>query len=185
MTGDAAGFVAATYLRGVPFVQCPTTLLAMVDASVGGKVAVNLPAGKNLVGAFYQPVLVVADTQTLGTLPHRELRCGLAECVKHGVIRDAGLFTWIEQNLDRVLTLDIAAPVELVRWNVAIKAKVVMADEKETGERAHLNFGHTFGHAIETLSAERGGMSMVKPWRWAWWPQRSWRSKPSNVPRRF
>ena len=114
-TGDAAGSAAASVSTGVPFVQCPTTLLAMVDASVGGKVAVNLPAGKNLVGAFYQPVLVVADTQTLGTLPHRELRCGLAECVRHGVIRDAGLFTWIEQNLDRVLTLDSAVlAVELV-----------------------------------------------------------------------
>lgn len=154
VTGDAAGFVAATYLRGVPFVQCPTTLLSMVDASVGGKVAVNLPAGKNLVGAFYQPVLVVADTRTLHTLPPRELRCGLAECVKHGVIRDATLFEWLEQNLQRVLSLDEAALVELVRWNVSIKAAVVMADEKEAGERAHLNFGHTFGHAIETLSAK-------------------------------
>lgn len=153
VTGDTAGFVAATYLRGVPFVQCPTTLLAMVDASVGGKVAVNLPAGKNLVGAFYQPSLVVIDTETLRTLPARELRCGLAECVKHAVIRDASLFDWIEHNLDRVLRLQSEALVELVRWNVAIKAKVVMADEKETGERTHLNFGHTFGHAIESLSA--------------------------------
>jgi 3-dehydroquinate synthase len=150
--GDTAGFVAATYLRGVPFVQCPTTLLAMVDASVGGKVGVNLPRGKNLVGAFWQPQLVVCDTDTLATLPPRELRCGLAECVKHGVIRDAGLFAWLEENLDQVMALDRAALVELVRWNVQIKADVVMADEKETGERAHLNFGHTFAHAIEATS---------------------------------
>ncbi|MCC7145831.1 MAG: 3-dehydroquinate synthase [Phycisphaeraceae bacterium] len=147
--GDMAGFVAATYLRGVPFVQCPTTLLAMVDASVGGKVGVNLPQGKNLVGAFHQPRLVAIDTESLGTLPKRELRCGLAECVKHGVIRDAELFAWIEKNLAAILGLDKAALVELVRWNVAIKAAVVMADEKEAGERAHLNFGHTFAHAIE------------------------------------
>ncbi|MCC7408500.1 MAG: 3-dehydroquinate synthase [Phycisphaeraceae bacterium] len=147
--GDSVGFAAATYLRGVPFVQCPTTLLAMVDASVGGKVGVNLPQGKNLVGAFHQPVLVAIDTNTLGTLSGRELRCGLAECVKHAVIRDPKLFDWIEKNLPAILALDPAALVELVRWNVQIKANVVMADEKETGERAHLNFGHTFAHAIE------------------------------------
>ncbi len=150
--GDTVGFVAASYLRGVPFIQCPTTLLAMVDASVGGKVGVNLPRGKNLVGAFHQPHLVVCDTDTLRTLPPRELRCGLAECVKHGIIRDAALFEWIEKNLDSIVRLDSAALVELVRWNVQIKANVVMADEKETGERAHLNFGHTFGHAIEATS---------------------------------
>ncbi|MCE9589876.1 MAG: 3-dehydroquinate synthase [Planctomycetes bacterium] len=150
--GDSVGFLAATYLRGVPFIQCPTTLLAMVDASVGGKVGVNLPQGKNLVGAFHQPHLVAIDTDTLTTLPPRELRCGLAECVKHGVIRDAKLFTWIEDHLDNIMRLDSATMVELVRWNVQIKASVVMADEKETGERAHLNFGHTFAHAIEALS---------------------------------
>lgn len=149
--GDSIGFLASTYLRGVPFVQCPTTLLAMVDASVGGKVGVNLPRGKNLVGSFYQPHLVAIDTDTLKTLPPRELRCGLAECVKHGVIRDASLFDWIEQNLDRILALESDALVELVRRNVQIKADVVMADEKETGERAHLNFGHTFAHAIEAI----------------------------------
>ncbi len=149
VVGDTAGFVAATYLRGVPFVQCPTTLLAMVDASVGGKVGVNLPQGKNLVGAFYQPALVAIDTQTLSTLPMRELRCGLAECVKHAVIRDADRFAWLEAHLDAVLALDPATLVELVRWNVAIKAAVVMEDEKESGVRAHLNFGHTFAHAIE------------------------------------
>jgi len=150
--GDTVGFVAATYLRGVPFIQCPTTLLAMVDSSVGGKTGVNLPRGKNLVGAFWQPRLVVVDTDTLMTLPPREIRCGLAECVKHGVIRDANLFEWIENNLDRIMSLDPDALIELVRWNVQIKATVVMADEKETGERAHLNFGHTFGHAIEATA---------------------------------
>ena len=156
VVGDTAGFVAATYLRGVPFVQCPTTLLAMVDASVGGKVGVNLPQGKNLVGAFYQPSLVVADTDTLRTLPPRELRCGLAECVKHAVIRDEGLFSWLEQHLDEVFALETGALVELVQRNVQIKANVVMADEKESGQRAHLNFGHTFGHAIEATQAYGG-----------------------------
>jgi 3-dehydroquinate synthase len=152
VTGDMVGFVAASYLRGVPFVQCPTTLLAMVDASVGGKVGVNLPQGKNLVGAFYQPRLVVIDTDTLGTLPARELQCGLAECVKHAMIRDPQLFDWLEEQLDAILALDAPTLVELVRRNVAIKADVVMTDEKEAGVRAHLNFGHTFGHAIESQS---------------------------------
>lgn len=149
--GDSVGFLAATYLRGVPFIQCPTSLLAMVDASVGGKVGVNLPQGKNLVGAFHQPHLVIIDTDTLATLPPRELRCGLAECVKHAVIREPDKFTWLEKNLDAILALDADTLVELVRWNVQIKATVVMADEKETGERAHLNFGHTFAHAIEAM----------------------------------
>jgi len=150
ITGDTAGFAAASYLRGVPLIQCPTTLLAMVDASVGGKVGVNLPAGKNLVGAFYQPRLVVIDIDTLKTLPGREIRCGLAECVKHAVIRDADLFDWIDQNLDDILALDSVACTELVERNVQIKARVVVADEKEAGQRAHLNFGHTFAHAIES-----------------------------------
>jgi len=149
ITGDTVGFVAATYLRGVPFVQCPTTLLAMVDASVGGKVGVNVPQGKNLIGAFYQPRVVVADTDALQTLPPRELRCGLAECVKHGVIRDPDLFAFIEDNVERILALDSDLMVELVRRNVEIKAAVVAEDEKESGVRAHLNFGHTFAHAIE------------------------------------
>ena len=152
VTGDTVGFAAATYLRGVPLVQCPTTLLAMVDSSVGGKVGVDVPQGKNLIGAFYQPRLVVVDPDTLGTLPARELRCGLAECVKHAVIRDAALFDWMDVNLARIQQLDSATLVELIRRNVEIKAKVVMADEKETGERAHLNFGHTFGHALETVT---------------------------------
>ena len=154
--GDTVGFVASTYLRGVPFVQCPTSLLAMVDASVGGKVGVNVPQGKNLIGSFYQPHLVAIDTETLATLPPRELRCGLAECVKHGVIRDADLFDWIESRLDAILTLDTDALVELVERNVRIKAAVVMADEKESGQRAHLNFGHTFAHAIEATGGFRG-----------------------------
>jgi len=149
VVGDTVGFVAATYLRGVPLIQCPTTLLAMVDASVGGKTGVNLPQGKNLVGCFYQPHLVVIDPCTLTTLPPMELRGGLAECVKHAVIRDADLFAWLEQNLDPILSLDIDALTELIQRNVQIKAAVVMADEKETGQRAHLNFGHTFAHAIE------------------------------------
>ena len=153
IVGDTAGYVAASYLRGVPFVQVPTTLLAMVDASVGGKVGVNVPQGKNLVGAFHQPVLVCIDTDTLKTLPDRDLRCGLAECVKHGVIRDPGLFAWIEDNVDRVLDLQSDALVELVKRNVEIKAAVVAEDEKEQGVRAHLNFGHTFAHAIEASPA--------------------------------
>lgn len=149
IVGDTGGFVAASYLRGVPFVQCPTTLLAMVDASVGGKVGVNMPQGKNLIGAFHQPALVVIDTDTLKTLPKRELICGLAECVKHGVIRDPELFDWIDRNVDAILKLDPGTLVELVERNVRIKAAVVMEDEKESGVRAHLNFGHTFAHAIE------------------------------------
>ena len=150
VVGDMVGFVAASYLRGVPFIQCPTTLVAMVDASVGGKVGVNLPQGKNLVGSFYQPRLVLIDTETLRTLPPRELRCGLAECVKHGMIRDAELVDWTDRNLEAIQRFDSDALVELVERNVRIKAEVVIADEKEAGERAHLNFGHTFAHAIET-----------------------------------
>jgi len=156
IVGDTAGHVAATYLRGVPFVQCPTTLLAMVDASVGGKVGVNVPQGKNLVGAFHQPRLVLADVDTLRTLPGRELRCGLAECVKHAAIRAPIMVGWLEDRLDDVLALDAATLVELVQWNVSIKADVVMADEKETGERAHLNFGHTFAHALEAATGSIG-----------------------------
>ncbi len=150
--GDVGGFVAATYLRGVPFVQCPTSLLAMVDASVGGKTGVNMPQGKNLIGAFWQPSLVVADVSVLSTLPARELRCGLAECIKHGVIRDAALFDWIIEHADRIAELDTPTLIELVQRNVAIKAAVVMADEREAGVRAHLNYGHTFAHAIEATT---------------------------------
>jgi len=135
----------------VPFVQCPTTLLAMVDSSVGGKVGVNVPQGKNLIGAFHQPAVVVADILALRTLPARELACGLAECIKHAVIRDPSLFAWTRANLRALLALDADALTELVARNVAIKAAVVSEDERETGVRAHLNFGHTFAHAIEAV----------------------------------
>ncbi len=158
ITGDTGGFVAATYLRGVPFVQCPTTLLAMVDASVGGKVGVNVPEGKNLIGAFWQPRRVVIDPLTLETLNVRQVRCGLAECVKHGVIRDPALFAWIEEHVDALLEKDTDALVELVERNVRIKAAVVGEDEREAGVRAHLNFGHTFGHAIEATNRFSGLM---------------------------
>ncbi|MCL2640781.1 MAG: 3-dehydroquinate synthase, partial [Phycisphaerales bacterium] len=150
VVGDLAGFVAATTLRGLPFIQCPTTLLAAVDASVGGKVAVDHPAGKNLIGAFHQPKIVLTDINTFTTLPPRELRSGLAECVKHAVIRDADLFTFIQTNLPKILTHDPQTLTELVARNVAIKAAIVHEDPYEKGIRALLNFGHTYGHAIET-----------------------------------
>jgi 3-dehydroquinate synthase len=149
VAGDTAGFVAATYLRGVPFIQCPTTLLAMVDASVGGKVGVNLPQGKNLVGAFQQPRVVAIDPELLRTLPPRELAAGFAECIKHAVIADAALFDWIEREAARLRALEPGPLVELIRRNVEIKAQVVMQDEREAGVRAYLNLGHTFGHALE------------------------------------
>lgn len=152
VVGDVAGFAAATMLRGLPVVQVPTTLLSMVDASVGGKTGVDHPAGKNLVGAFHQPAAVLADPATLLTLPPRELRGGLAECIKHDIIRDAAHFDLLGQAIDRALALDVAALAELVAHNVAIKARVVAADPLERGERAHLNFGHTFGHAVELVS---------------------------------
>lgn len=152
IVGDTAGFVAATVLRGVPFIQVPTTLLAMVDASVGGKVGVNVPAGKNLVGAFKQPAVVVIDPACLTTLPEREYRGGLAECVKHDVIRDAAGFALLEASVRALATRDIDFLADLIAHNVALKAAVVQADPYETGERAHLNFGHTFGHAFETVS---------------------------------
>ena len=152
VVGDLAGFAAATILRGLPFVQVPTTLLAMVDASVGGKTGVNHDFGKNLIGAFHQPIAVFIDPSVLKTLPTRELRGGLAECIKHDIIRDAAGFDRLEHSIDRALALDAAYLSELVAHNVAIKAKVVAADPLERGERAHLNFGHTFGHAIEGVS---------------------------------
>ncbi len=148
--GDLAGFAAATYQRGVPFVQIPTTLLAQVDSSVGGKTAINHPLGKNMIGAFHQPQLVVADMRTLETLPERELRSGLAEVIKHGLIRDAAFLGWIEAHLDRLLKRDPDALEHAVLRSIAIKAEVVGQDERERGLRALLNFGHTFGHAIET-----------------------------------
>jgi 3-dehydroquinate synthase len=152
VVGDMAGFVAATILRGVPFVQIPTTLLAMVDASVGGKTGVNAPAGKNLIGAFHQPIGVLIDPLVLKTLPASELCGGLAECIKHDIIRDAAGFADLEANIHKALALDMDYLSALVAHNVAIKARVVEADPLEHGERAHLNFGHTFGHAIETVS---------------------------------
>ena len=153
--GDLAGFVASTYLRGVPFIQVPTTLLAQVDSSVGGKVAVNHPAGKNIIGAFYQPVAVFTDPETLLTLDPREIRAGLAEVIKCGVIADAGFFNWLEDNLERVLGVEAAATEYLVEKSCCIKAEVVQADETEQGQRAILNFGHTVGHAIEALTEYR------------------------------
>lgn len=150
--GDMAGFAAATILRGIPFIQVPTTLLAMVDASVGGKTGVNHATGKNLIGSFHQPIAVLIDPEVLQTLPPRELRGGLAECIKHDIIRDAEGFNRLEKEIGRALALDIDYLTELVAHNVAIKARVVEADPFEKGERAHLNFGHTFGHAIETVS---------------------------------
>jgi 3-dehydroquinate synthase len=150
--GDMAGFVAATVLRGVPFVQVPTTLLAMVDASVGGKTGVDAKAGKNLIGAFHQPIAVLIDPGVLKSLPERELRGGLAECIKHEIIRDPDGFASLEHNINKALALDIEFLTALIAHNVAIKARVVEADPFERGERAHLNFGHTFGHAIESVS---------------------------------
>ena len=148
--GDLAGFAAATYQRGVPFVQIPTTLLAQVDSSVGGKTAINHPLGKNMIGAFHQPRLVVADMGTLETLPERELRSGLAEVIKHGLIRDEAFFEWIEANIGALLARDPNALEHAVVRSIAIKAEIVGEDERERGLRALLNFGHTFGHAIET-----------------------------------
>jgi 3-dehydroquinate synthase len=156
VVGDLAGFVAASYLRGIALVQVPTSLLAQVDSSVGGKTGVNLPQGKNLVGAFYQPKLVLADIDTLETLPERELRSGFAEVIKHGAIRDAKFFEWLEHEYKRVLALDPKAVVHAVRRCCEIKAEVVSADERESGLRAILNLGHTVGHAMETLSDYSG-----------------------------
>ena len=148
--GDIAGFAAACYQRGMPFIQVPTTLLAQVDSSVGGKTAINHPLGKNMIGAFYQPCLVVADTHTLTTLPTRELQAGCAEIVKYGLIRDAGFFEWLETHADALRTLEAPVVIEAIARSCAHKAEVVATDEREKGERALLNFGHTFGHAIET-----------------------------------
>ncbi len=152
VVGDLAGFVAATYLRGIAFVQVPTTLLSQVDSSVGGKVGVNLRAGKNLVGAFHQPRLVLCDLDTLRSLPERELRAGLAEVIKYGIIHDARLFAWLEKNLSKLLARDANALATAVARSCAIKAAVVGEDETEAGLRAILNFGHTIGHAIEAIS---------------------------------
>jgi 3-dehydroquinate synthase len=168
VVGDMAGFAAATYMRGVPFVQVPTTLLAQVDSSVGGKTAINHPLGKNMIGAFYQPARVVCDLDTLATLPARELAAGLAEVIKYGPIADMAFFDWIEANIDALVARDRAALAHAVRRSCEIKAAVVGEDERENGLRAILNFGHTFGHAIEAgqgygawLHGEAVGCGMV------------------------
>lgn len=149
VVGDMTGFAAASYMRGVPFVQVPTTLLAQVDSSVGGKTAINHPLGKNMIGAFYQPLKVVCDLDTLKTLPQRELSAGLAEVIKYGPIADMDFLAWIESNLDAILAREPVALAHIVKRSCEIKAWVVGQDEREAGLRAILNFGHTFGHAIE------------------------------------
>ena len=150
VVGDITGFAAACYMRGVPFVQVPTTLLAQVDSSVGGKTAINHPLGKNMIGAFYQPLRVVADLATLDTLPQREIGAGLAEVIKYGPIADDAFLAWLEANLEALLARDPAALAFAVRHSCEIKARIVGQDERESGLRAILNFGHTFGHAIES-----------------------------------
>jgi 3-dehydroquinate synthase len=147
--GDLAGFAAAVYQRGVAFVQVPTTLLAQVDSSVGGKTAINHALGKNMIGAFHQPRAVISDVATLDTLPDRELRCGLAEVIKHGFALDPALVEWLEQNIEKLLARERDALVHAVRRCCELKAAIVAADEREAGTRALLNLGHTFGHAIE------------------------------------
>ena len=168
VVGDMTGFAAASYMRGVPFVQVPTTLLAQVDSSVGGKTAINHPLGKNMIGAFYQPVRVLCDLDTLKTLPERELSAGLAEVIKYGPIFDMGFLDWIEANIEPLMRREPAALAHAVRRSCEIKADVVGQDERESGLRAILNFGHTFGHAIEAglgygqwLHGEAVGCGMV------------------------
>ncbi|MBM4154151.1 MAG: 3-dehydroquinate synthase [Lentisphaerae bacterium] len=156
VVGDLAGYLAASYLRGIAFVQIPTSLLAMVDSSVGGKTGIDLPRGKNLVGAFHQPALVLADTDTLSTLPRREYAAGLAEVVKYGVIRDAALFRLLERRAADVLACDRALMDRVIARCCEIKAEVVGADEREGGVRAILNFGHTLGHALENAAGYEG-----------------------------
>jgi 3-dehydroquinate synthase len=166
--GDLTGFAAACYMRGISYVQLPTTLLAQVDSSVGGKTAINHPQGKNLIGAFHQPRLVVADLETLATLPQRELVAGLAEVIKIGAVADAEFFDWIDAHLDELLGRDTRALAQAVSRSCALKASIVARDERESGLRANLNFGHTFGHAIEAglgfgawLHGEAVGCGMV------------------------
>jgi len=168
VVGDMTGFAAASYMRGVPFVQVPTTLLSQVDSSVGGKTAINHPLGKNMIGAFYQPVRVVCDLDTLKTLPERELSAGLAEVIKYGPIADMDFLAWIEANIDALMARDPKALAQAVQRSCEIKAWVVGQDERESGLRAILNFGHTFGHAIEAglgfgvwLHGEAVGCGMV------------------------
>ncbi|MEN9780360.1 MAG: hypothetical protein RL014_1508 [Pseudomonadota bacterium] len=168
VVGDMTGFAAACYMRGVPFVQVPTTLLAQVDSSVGGKTAINHPLGKNMIGAFYQPLRVVCDLDTLATLPAREFSAGLAEVIKYGPIADMAFLAWIEAHIDALMARDAAALAHAVKRSCEIKAAVVGQDERESGLRAILNFGHTFGHAIEAgmgygewLHGEAVGCGMV------------------------
>lgn len=168
VVGDIAGFAAASYQRGVHFIQVPTTLLAQVDSSVGGKTGVNHPLGKNMIGAFYQPRCVIVDIDTLNTLPDRELSAGVAEVIKYGLLGDAEFFEWLETNLDRILARDPAATSYAILRSCQNKARIVAADEREEGQRALLNLGHTFGHAIETgigygawLHGEAVGCGMV------------------------
>ena len=166
--GDLCGYAAATYLRGVPFIQIPTTLLAQVDSSVGGKTGINHPLGKNMIGAFYQHKLVLADIDTLSTLPERELSAGLAEVIKYGLIRDPVFFEWLEENMDGLRGRDPQALSYAILRSCENKAEIVAADEREAGQRALLNLGHTFGHAIETgmgygvwLHGEAVGAGMI------------------------
>jgi 3-dehydroquinate synthase len=168
VVGDMAGFGAASFMRGIRFIQVPTTLLAQVDSSVGGKTGINHPLGKNMIGAFHQPVAVIADLNTLRTLPPRELSAGLAEVIKHGAIADADFLDWIEANTGALLACDTNAMAHAVLRSCEIKSAVVSADEREGGIRATLNFGHTFGHAIESglgygewLHGEAVGCGMV------------------------
>lgn len=148
--GDLAGFASAVYQRGVPFIQLPTTLLAQVDSAVGGKTAINHPLGKNMIGAFHQPAAVITDTDTLSTLPPRELAAGLAEVIKYGLIRDRAFFDWLEANVERLVAREAEALTYAIERSCVVKAEIVALDEREEGERALLNYGHTFGHAIET-----------------------------------
>jgi 3-dehydroquinate synthase len=177
VVGDMAGFAAASYQRGVGYVQIPTTLLALVDSSVGGKTGVNHPGGKNLIGAFYQPLAVIADIDTLATLPDRELRAGLAEIIKYGCIWDPVLFDWLESHIDKLTGRDIPSLIHAIERSCQIKADVVGKDERESNLRAILNFGHTFGHAIESAThyetflhgeAVALGMLMASDFRTAW-----------------
>jgi 3-dehydroquinate synthase len=168
VVGDMAGFAAACYQRGIACAQLPTTLLAQVDSSVGGKTGVNHASGKNLIGAFHQPCAVIADTRTLLTLPRREFQAGLAEVIKYGLLGDAGFLDWIEQHLDALLELDMPALETAIHRSCAAKARIVAADEREQGPRALLNLGHTFGHAVETatgygtwLHGEAVGLGML------------------------
>ena len=168
VVGDMTGFAAASYQRGVPFIQIPTTLLSQVDSSVGGKTGINHPLGKNMIGAFHQPEVILIDTDSLRTLPAREVSAGLAEIIKYGLIRDAGFLTWLEQNMSGLRNLDAEAVIQAIERSCAIKAEVVAADEREGGVRAILNLGHTFGHAIEAhqgygnwLHGEAVGAGMV------------------------